>query len=337
MVGATLTFYVAGTTTPADIYRDADLTTPASNPTTGPDASDAAGWFPQFFAEDNTICDVTLKDSLGATEQTFEDVPFVGGTVNSRGKLTANRTYYVSTTGSDVSNDGLSPGSAFLTVQHALDVVETLDLSGFSVTVSIADGTYADRFTIPLTTGQKDPDDLLIVGNVSTPANVVMTFAGAELATIASNPGSRARVAGMKLSGGATTFGISSRGYVEYANMDFGTMHTHLLSQYGGRIFCVGNYTISGGGQAHWRADAGALVRAENFTITLTGTPAFAIGFAHATQNGSVACRLDTFSGSATGPRYNASLNGVVYTEGGGATYLPGNAAGSTATGGQYG
>jgi len=34
--------------------------------------------------------------------------------------------------------------------------------------------------------------------------------------------------------------------------------------------------------------------------------------------------------------RYRASGNGVVNCSGGGANYLPGNAAGTTATGGQY-
>ncbi|RAK52143.1 hypothetical protein [Phenylobacterium deserti] len=335
--GATLTFYRAGTTTPANIYRDADLAIPASNPTTGTDASDASGWFRQFFADENTLCDVTLKDADGVTIQTFVDVPFVGASPNTRERLTANRTYYVATTGSDVSNDGLTDGSPFLTVQRALDATERLDFNGFTVTVQIADGTYADRFIIPICTGQKDPQNLMIRGNVSTPANVVMSFAGAGLATIATFSGSRARVSGMKLTGGATSFGISSRGYIEFSDLDFGTHNAHLLCQYGGTIAAVGNYSISGGGQSHIRADANGLIRVDERTVTITGTPAFGTAFANATQTGVITCRLMTFVGSATGPRYTATLNGVIYTEGASATYLPGNAAGSTATGGQYG
>ena len=43
-----------------------------------------------------------------------------------------------------------------------------------------------------------------------------------------------------------------------------------------------------------------------------------------------------TFVGSATGARYSVALNGVIQTTGAGASYLPGNSAGSSATGGQY-
>ena len=45
-----------------------------------------------------------------------------------------------------------------------------------------------------------------------------------------------------------------------------------------------------------------------------------------------------TFTNGATvtGTRYSVTNNGVVFTNGGGATYLPGNAAGSSANGGQY-
>jgi hypothetical protein len=43
-----------------------------------------------------------------------------------------------------------------------------------------------------------------------------------------------------------------------------------------------------------------------------------------------------TNGGTVTGQRYNVAANGVIFTNGGGANYLPGNAAGASATGGQY-
>jgi hypothetical protein len=64
------------------------------------------------------------------------------GTV--REQLTSNRTYYVRTDGSD-SNDGLtdSSGGAFLTIQHAVDVVSGLDHSIYKSTIYVRNGTYA--------------------------------------------------------------------------------------------------------------------------------------------------------------------------------------------------
>lgn len=78
LVGATLTIYTANTTTPASIYTDAALSTPMSNPTVAPYASDAGGWFPQIFAAEGTQVDIILKNSGGSTVKTYEDVTFVG-------------------------------------------------------------------------------------------------------------------------------------------------------------------------------------------------------------------------------------------------------------------
>ena len=45
---------------------------------------------------------------------------------------------------------------------------------------------------------------------------------------------------------------------------------------------------------------------------------------------------LVTATGTITGPRYNVILNGIISSQGGGAEYFPGSAAGISNTGGQY-
>lgn len=70
-----------------------------------------------------------------------------------------------------------------------------------------------------------------------------------------------------------------------------------------------------------------------NAAVTLTGTPAFGAEFALATRVALIEVAGGSFSGSATGKRYDVNLNGVILSSG---LTLPGNAAGTTATGGQY-
>ena len=71
-------------------------------------------------------------------------------------------------------------------------------------------------------------------------------------------------------------------------------------------------------------------------TITMSGSRAFSGAFAACTNRGGMTVFVLTKSGSATGKYYGVTLNGVINTFGAGATALFGNAAGTTATGGQY-
>lgn len=86
--------------------------------------------------------------------------------------LTANRTYYVRTDGND-GNSGLAntSGSAFLTVQKAIDIVAALDIGVFNVTIQVADGTYTGSVVVNgpwLGSGV-----VTVQGNLTTPANVL--------------------------------------------------------------------------------------------------------------------------------------------------------------------
>ncbi len=98
--------------------------------------------------------------------------PASGG---ARELLTANRTYYVRTDGSD-SNNGLAntSGGAFLTIQKAIDTAAALDLSIYNVTIQIADGTYTITSAI-LGKSAVSAGEIWFVGNETTPANVLLT------------------------------------------------------------------------------------------------------------------------------------------------------------------
>ena len=64
-------------------------------------------------------------------------------TLNPVGRvaLSADKSLYVATFGSD-SNSGETPETPFLTIQKAIDVACSLDLSIYKTTINIADGFY---------------------------------------------------------------------------------------------------------------------------------------------------------------------------------------------------
>ena len=102
----------------------------------------------------------------------------------------------------------------------------------------------------------------------------------------------------------------------------------------GAQIIFPPTYAITGGGRYHILNVGMNRVSCINSVVTLTGTPAFASGFI-GVQGGSVLCYGNTYNGSATGSRYVADRLGLIDARGS-ASYLPGNAAGSTSNGGVY-
>lgn len=253
-----------------------------------------------------------------------------------REMLIANRTYHVRTDGSD-ANTGLAntAGGAFVTVQKALNVAAGLDFAGFTVTIQIGDGTYTDALTIPVTVGQTSAAGLIIAGNSGAPANVIVSTTSSS--AISAPAGTRCLIKDLEIRTTTSGLGLNTDGgTIQFQNVRFGgCAQGHIMCQNNGAATATGNYAISGASPVHWNVRSGGVVNTEARTITLTGTPAFATAFASC-QNGHVTCGGTTFAGAATGARCNTILNGVINTAGGGAAYLPGNAAGSTATGGQY-
>lgn len=269
----------------------------------------------------------------GDTSQWVELGP-VAAASNQREVLTADRTYYVSTTGSD-SNNGLGsgPGAAFLTIQRAVDAVYLLDLGIHNATIQIADGTYTGG--IALFSPIVGKGVFTIQGNAGTPANVSIATTGLEQAILVTR-GAVITLKDLKIANtGSFGLMVSQYGVVRFSNLVFGAVAAHQIrvEEYGD-ITATGNYTIISGCAGHIYNTAGWF-RAQSLTITLTGSPAFSGQFIGAGFLSNSIMNGCTFSGSATGPRYAASFGAIIYG-GGGPTYFPGNSAGSVATGGQY-
>lgn len=252
----------------------------------------------------------------------------------SREVLTANRTYYVRTDGSD-SNTGLadSSGGAFLTIQKAVDVAYTLDPNIYNVTIDVGDGTYsAGAFVNGPWLGS---GTLTLVGNTGTPGNCIIS-SGSSHSIRAANL-ARLIVGGFKLEAttGRCVQSESAALITITGAMEYGAAGRH-LSAPGGLIKVEANYTVSGGAAHHYYTEQAGLIFSPSRTVTLTGTPAFSTATAFAISQGYLDLRSITYSGSATGTRYSVTTGAIINTGGGGASYIPGNASGSATTPGVY-
>lgn len=278
---------------------------------------------------------------LARSDATYDAIIALAGGGGSREMLTANRTYYVRTDGSN-SNDGLSnnSGGAFLTLQKAYDViVANLDLGGYVITVHVADGTYTGGLSVPQPwTGG---GSVTFTGNTATPANCIINVTSNNAFGVSCVLPGVLTIQGFKLQTTTSGFGIylNGQGTIYFGNLNFGACATgHMIANMpGANAYLIGPYTISGSSGFHVYVDGQARISMNGGnTITLTGTPAFSTAFVFTSNCGNANMAGCTFSGSATGQKYNASLNSVINAGGAGINYLPGNSAGTTATGGQY-
>ncbi|WP_453942771.1 hypothetical protein [Bradyrhizobium sp. USDA 372] len=295
--------------------------------------------FAQIGSKPTTVAGYGITDAL--TDAPSDGVSYVrrsAAWVRSREVLTADRTYYVRTDGNN-ANNGLTntAGGAFLTIQKAVDVVASLDLSIYQATIQVGPGTYAGGIVLTGCVGSKPPS---LVGDTTTPANVVISHNNDVVAC--TGPTSYWRVGGFKIT---ATSGHGLRcttgAVLIFEKMEFGSFNASFSQLYAesyGAIqagFAIFNYTITGGAAVHANAAYGGFIQLPYNTITLVGTPAFA-AFATANNLGQLRADSVTFSGGATGKRYDANSLGLINGTGGNATYFPGSIAGTTATGGQY-
>lgn len=329
-------------------WKGGTAATTGTQNTPSPDA----GWF--------GIAVVTIANGqstiLNANVTAYSASPYVPTKLAfQRTRLTANLNLYVATTGSDTANSGLSLAAPFATMQKAWNtVVNGFDLNGFTVTVNVGNGTYTSGVVcVGMPPGMSSTNSMtgnpanciFFTGNVGSPSSVIISVSNTNCFVAQSS--CEIVVSGFTLlaTGSAGAYqqqgcGIYAidRGGVVFGNVIFGACsQSHITSANGGFISSnAAPYSITGGAAYHVNTSTSSYVTATGSTVTLIGTPAFAGAFANA-ANGSLALfNATVFSGAATGTRYIAQTCGIINTIGGGATFLPGNAAGATATGGQY-
>lgn len=242
-------------------------------------------------------------------------------------RLAANTTFYVATTGND-SNPG-TIGSPWLTLQHAVNVISsTIDLGGFNATIQAVDGTYTGGFV--LNGAFTGSGQVILQGNVTTPANCIISTTSADCLTAGLN--SSVAIGGFKLqtTTGGNCINATDGGRVVFSNkMEFGACAgNHIVAGAGEVLTGSGAYTISGNAVAHLYAYLNGVINAGANAVTVSGTPAFSTAFAFAERGGQISTG-QTYSGSATGSHFIVQSCAVINTGGGGGSFFPGSIAGT--------
>lgn len=245
-----------------------------------------------------------------------------------RERLTANRTYWVRMDGSD-SNDGLadSAGGAFATIQKALDTCQSLDLATFDVTIRLGAGTYDG---VQVTGAWLGSGTVTVLGSTSSPASHIIARSGGT-AVLVNGAGSRVTLSGVTINGSSHGVVAQTGGSVTLSTgCVLGAITKNQLRTNGqGSNISLASYTIAGSAAVHAYAAPGGSISAFGSTVTLSGTPAFSTAFAYADREGIVGFNTAIFAGtSATGKRYIASNGGIVHTNTGNVSFLPGSISG---------
>jgi len=258
-----------------------------------------------------------------------------------RVRLQANTNLYVNaSTGSDTTGNG-SASAPWQTLQHAYNQIQdNWDMNGYSLTVNCTGAFTAGLLADGLCVGQTGPRSLIFNGvsgaSVTVGAAQYGCFEAADNGQIQnfvlSNTNAAAycvRAAGGYLVVGAgITFAASAGVHVQAIGF--------------GLIWFDQNFTITGGAQVFFSVTINGVISMSPggniITCTISGTPNFSNAFVVCDTNStwSGVYTLMVFSGAATGVRYKALNNGVIWTNGASTTYFPGNAAGTTTAGGQY-
>jgi hypothetical protein len=266
-----------------------------------------------------------------------------GGTI--REVLTADRTYYVRTDGSD-SNDGLtdSSGGAFLTIAKALSTVGALDLATYTATIQIGAGTFAENITIPNLVGGA-ATQLIIkgagAGSTTIGAGSGNAFVHEAAATVAIGAFSIATGQAIGILAGFQNSVI----IINQGEIAFPAVSSRFIdAAQGGTISVAENLRFSGNAPRAMYARLGgyiALGKLGGLTIYVDTTITCSVAFADCTRLSRItrntAVTFDTTGGGVTGVRYQVDMNSIIDTAGSGATFFPGSSSGTTATGGQYG
>lgn len=260
--------------------------------------------------------------------------------IGVREVLTANRTYYVRTDGSD-SNNGLADtsGGAFLTIQKAVNVARALDLSIYTVTISIGSGTFAENVTINSFVGGSGTQCIIQgAGRTSTTigsgSGTAITVSGSAVVSMGGFTVATGASIGINADNNAVVTLASSLGSIGFPACSSRTLNCAAFS----RLAIRTDLYIGGNTPRVINAQYRAFVELNGTTIYTT-TAITVTEFCQAHQMSSVVrtgtATFDVTAGAVTGKRHTFIGLSLLDTAGTGATFFPGSTAGTEASGSQ--
>lgn len=236
----------------------------------------------------------------------------------------------------DATNgDDSFPFGPFLTLQKAVDVACSLDMGDGYVSIYLQGGTYAGAILKPYI-GKNPPQ---IHGHNMYPENVIINGNWAHGIEAIDCGVWMVEHLSIQTSGAGDCLNIAGAAAVKFGNLIFGECAwSHLDVSRKGRATITAGYAITGGtGRAHASVNTGGFLSIAGASVYLVGTPNFATGWVNSSRGaGIIEASVIGFDGTATGKRYDLAMNATCWTNNEGATYFPGNVAGTVATGAQY-
>ncbi|UPT85179.1 hypothetical protein HAP41_0000033360 [Bradyrhizobium barranii subsp. apii] len=259
-----------------------------------------------------------------------------------RPQLVSNYDLYVNGAIGNDANDGISnvAGHALATIQQAINIAFSYAPSQFAITIHIADGTYAP-FQTP---GYAGPN-IIVVGNTGNPsAVVVQNPAGTSHCVTVTGPNTMSvsfvKVVnlGTAAAGGFVVTGSGAT--LNTSNTVSGTISTGAVFEaYGAANLNInGAHNFAGNcSEALWGMLDGIISVATGINLTVSTPITCGLAFAYAAMGGKITFGPPNATivnpGNVTGKRYQADNYGLINTNGGGASYLPGTIAGSASNG----
>lgn len=252
------------------------------------------------------------------------------GITNARTQLLGSRSYYVNgsagatatcgpagvstcSIGND-SNDCLTPGTACLTLQHALNIVTSkIDLNGFGLIIYLAHNVGTTNYASVCAFGPFLGSSVIVVrGDSAAPtATVIQDPAGdvglavKDLCTIEFDYVRFIDAATNNAAGHISVGGTGNAGHVDLGTIDLGPMTIGAQLTVGslGSIALVGPISFSGSSAIGIVSRDGGLLDFGTQTATMSGAPNYTTSFAYMPNGGVVLANTTTFSGAATGLR----------------------------------